>query len=231
MDLFYTKNSEYEILSKNESKHCVNALRKKIKDKILVTEGKGIIYQAKITSINRGIVSFKKLNEQFSVKRNTRLEIAISLTKNKSRFEWFLEKSTEIGVDYIYPIICKRSERKQINIERCNKILISSLKQSKNAILPKISRIITFDHFLEKNLSNTYIAHCSSVTKKDFFECIKTQQNQSKIIVMIGPEGDFTKTEILKAQEKGVQSVSLGQNRLRTETAGIYVANCVQILF
>ena len=231
MDLFYIRNIENNTLSLSESKHCVNSLRKQVNDEILITDGHGSIYSTRINQIKNGLVYFEKIHSKELTLQKVKLEIAIALTKNKSRFEWFLEKSTELGINSIYPLICQRSERKKINIERCEKILISAMKQSQNSILPQINKPINFQHFLEKSQTNLYIAHCHKTPKKNFFKLIQGKLNPQKITVMIGPEGDFTLEEVSMAEQKGATSVILCKHRLRTETAGIYVANCMQILF
>ena len=143
MHLFYSKNilNEDYALSADESKHCISVLRKKINDKILITEGKGEIYSADITKIENDKVIYKNLKTLSIKNRKTKVHIAISPTKNRIRFEWFLEKATEIGIDEITPIICEKSERKKIKIERCNRILITAIKIT----------LIYFGMFLKKN--------------------------------------------------------------------------------
>mgnify|MGYP001378959521 CR=1 FL=1 len=231
MNLFYTNNILNKTLSIDESKHCINSLRKNVNDEILITDGKGKIYTTKIIEINKNQVVYGKLNTQDIQNKKITLEIAIAPTKNRARFEWFLEKSTEIGVDAIYPIICQRSERKTINLKRCKKILIAAMKQSKNMILPKIHELTTFKEFIKTKHEKTYIAHCHN-TKKKVFKTVLKKENKNHIIrVLIGPEGDFSEEEITLAQKNGIESITLGKNRFRTETAAIVVCNTIQILF
>ena len=152
MILFYSKNISEEncVLSETESKHCIFSLRKKINDTIFITEGKGEIYSGIISEIKNNRVLYKNLSIQETEKRKINIHVAIAPTKNKARFEWFLEKSTEIGIDNISPLICENSERKNINIERCEKILISAMKQSKSSILPKLNTLISFRKCIDR---------------------------------------------------------------------------------
>jgi 16S rRNA (uracil1498-N3)-methyltransferase len=152
------------------------------------------------------------------------IHIAISPTKNIDRFEWFLEKATEIGVDIITPIIGENAERKNIKEERFKKILVAALKQSQRLYLPKIHPTQTVIEFIQQNKS-AYIAHCETAEKKDL-SAIHPLQN---VPIMIGPEGDFSKKEIDTAQQKGYIPIALGNNRLRTETAGVYATLLAKI--
>ena len=150
-------------LSKEESQHCIKVLRKKKNDIIRVTNGKGSIYITKITSIENEIVHLENLKNEFILNRKTKIHIAIAPPKNRIRFEWFLEKVTEIGVDIITPLLCTNSERNQINLTRSQKILISAMKQSNNSILPQINNPTQFKDFLEGIENNSYIAHCHAM--------------------------------------------------------------------
>ena len=231
MDLFYTNNmlAENYILSKDESKHCISVLRKKIKDKILITEGKGKIYSGEIIEIVNKQVRYKKLKVISNNHRKTKTHIAISPTKNRVRFEWFLEKATEIGIDYIYPLICENSERKKLNIERCQKILIAALKQSKSSILPKITDMITFEKFLNNtHPQTTYIAHCYNTQKRKFYSILQNQK-KTKITVLIGPEGDFSKREVEYAKNLKIEAINISDNILRTETAALIACHTIQL--
>jgi 16S rRNA (uracil1498-N3)-methyltransferase len=142
------------------------------------------------------------------------------------RFEWFLEKATEIGIDEITPIICSRSERKIIKTERCNKILLSAMKQSLKSHLPKLNEAISLADFLKSNLDGAkYIAHCE---KSDKLE-LKNEKLKAKTLILIGPEGDFSPAEIEMALKNQFKAVSLGTSRLRTETAGIVAVQTINI--
>ena len=154
------------------------------------------------------------------------LHIAIAPTKNINRFEWFLEKATEIGIDEITPIICTNSERKIIKEIRCNKILISAMKQSLKYHLPKLNKTITLNNLLEKSIDEKkYIAHCKNGQKKNLKEINTTD----KILILIGPEGDFSSEEIETALQNKFKAVSLGLSRLRSETAGIIATHTINI--
>jgi 16S rRNA (uracil1498-N3)-methyltransferase len=228
MKLFYLENPENEIiLSAQESKHATKVLRKKEGDVLDFTDGKGNFYKAEITVADSRkcklqIVSSKQKPKQ----HNYHLHIAIAPTKNMDRFEWFLEKATEIGIDEITPIICSRSERKVIKNERCNKILLSAMKQSLKFHLPKLNEAISLTDFLKSNVDGAkYIAHCE---KSDKLE-LKNEKLEEKTLILIGPEGDFSSKEIELAFQNQFKAVSLGTSRLRTETAGIIATHTINI--
>ena len=207
-------------LSEETSKHVVQVLRMQENDKIKLTDGQGFFYEATIQNANRKrcVVSWQEKLEKPAPDFNVR--IAISLVKNNSRFEWFLEKATEIGVAEIIPIICERTEKQKANFERMQSILISAMLQSQQAWLPKMEEPISLKKMLlEKNNSQKFIACCD----ERFETLMLTQLPEYKndCLLLIGPEGDFTKEEIEMAVAQGYQPVSLGPTRLRTETAGI----------
>ncbi len=230
MDLFYVKNISENELSFNESKHCLLSLRKKINDKILITEGKGIVYRAVISGTKNKKVNYNSVIPFNENVRKIKSHIVIAPTKNKARFEWFLEKVTEIGVDLISPIICDNSERKKINYLRCEKVLISAMKQSKNATLPKLNSPVEFKKIIQNFSKNTYIAHCYNEPKNSFKEILNKIKNPKEITLFIGPEGDFSEKELNFAKEAGIIPVGLGENRLRTETAGIIGCSLINLL-
>ena len=232
MILFYSKNisEENRVLSETESNHCIFSLRKKINDKIFITEGKGEIYSGIISEIKNNRVIYKNLSIQETEKRKINIHIAIAPTKNKTRFEWFLEKSTEIGIDSISPLICENSERKNINIERCEKILISAMKQSKSSILPKLNALISFRECIDKFKKNGYIAHCQNSKKQDFKHILNASKRIQTMTIFIGPEGDFSKKEITFAENTGIIPINLSNKRLRTETAGIVACNMINFV-
>lgn len=222
MHLFYTPNiSETEyILNEEESKHCVKVLRLKENDIIYLVDGNGGFYKAAISSISgkHCLLKLIEAHKEYG-KRNYRLHIAIAPTKNIDRIEWFVEKATEIGIDEITPIICQRSERKIIKNERLEKIAIAAMKQSAKAYLPRINEAACFNDFIKKqNASLKCIAHCLPENKKDLKSII---QSFNDLLILIGPEGDFTSQEIELALKYNYIPVSLGESRLRTETAGI----------
>lgn len=233
MHLFFSKNikKEKHTLSKDESHHCIFSLRKKINETILLTEGKGIVYSANICSITNKQVEYNNLKIFSKKMHGPKIHIAIAPTKNKNRFEWFLEKATEIGINEISPIICKNSERKTINEERCEKILIAAMKQAQNSILPRINKLTPFSEFLKKINTYTFIAHCHNTEKLDFKTILLEDKNtKEEITILIGPEGDFSKKEIISSENLGAQSINLSKNRLRTETAAIIASSIAQAI-
>jgi 16S rRNA (uracil1498-N3)-methyltransferase len=228
MHLFYTPNisgNTYQ-LSEDESKHCIKVLRLKINDEVNLVDGQGGLYLAKIADSHpkRTILHIINHQKQYG-KRNHYLHIALAPTKNIERLEWFLEKATEIGIDEISPIICEHSERKEIKTERAIKIITSAVKQSLKAYHPKLNEASTFHNFLNNASADAkYIAHCHDFEKQAIQSNFITHQ---KYLILIGPEGDFSPTEISAAQQSGYKSITLGNARLRTETAAL--AACFEV--
>jgi 16S rRNA (uracil1498-N3)-methyltransferase len=228
MQLFYIQNPESEIiLSAEESKHATKVLRKKEGDILNFTDGKGGFYKAKITVADTRKCRLEIISsEQKEKQHNYHLHIAIAPTKNMDRFEWFLEKATEIGIDEITPIICSRSERKVIKTERCNRILLSAMKQSLKFHVPKLNEAISLNDFIKQDFEGTkYIAHCEEGNKTE----LKEKKKEKRTLMLIGPEGDFSPTEIEMVLQYQFKAVSLGTSRLRTETAGIIAAHTINI--
>lgn len=224
MHLFYTPNintSTYT-LSEEESKHCIKVLRLEEGDRIYLVDGRGGFYETHIIEAHpkRCMVQVLDVKLNFG-KRSYYLHIAISPLKSLDRFEWFLEKATEIGIDEISPIITSRSEKRDLKLERSNKIIESAMKQSKKAFHPKLNEVISFNKFIEQDFSDSLklIAHCLDTEKINFNE-VKAELNKNYLI-LIGPEGDFTEEEISKAINKGYTPLNLGEARLRTETAAV----------
>lgn len=223
MQLFYAPELDIETTTysfdKEESKHIVKVLRKKEGDQLHITNGNGFLFHCEIrlATERKCLVDIIQY-EQFS-KRNFSIHLAVAPTKMNDRFEWFLEKATEIGIDEITPIICDHSERKIIKTERFHKIIVSAMKQSNQMFLPKLNEPISFKKFIQNPiLGERFIAHCDDLYKtplKDNFTL------NSAYTLLIGPEGDFSKAEIELAIESMYQPVTLGQTRLRTETAAI----------
>ncbi len=231
MQLFYTPNIQSSIycFDKEESAHCVRVLRLKPGNEIHLTDGKGNLYLAKIlnTDIKNCSVEIIETFAEYG-KRDFNLHIAIAPTKNIERFEWFLEKSTEIGIDIITPLICEHSERKVVKSERLNKIITSAVKQSIKTYHPILEDAIKFNNFIVKNYnSNKYIAHCENDLKVALQSIYKKNENA---LILIGPEGDFSSNEIKKALENNYLPISLGNSRLRTETAGIVACHSINFL-
>ena len=229
MHLFYSPSVETEhILSEEESAHAVRVLRLKTGDKIEIVDGVGGLYKAIITNPHPKHCEFETLEKISDFGKNDfRIHIAIAPTKNIDRFEWFVEKCTEIGIHEITPIICRYSERKVIKPERIEKIIVSSSKQSYKALFPKLNPVCSFNEFI-KNYSATqmFISHCYDNEKVTFQQAIKKQNDY---IVMIGPEGDFSLEEIELARHNNYAPISLGNSRLRTETAGVLACHTIHL--
>ena len=225
MQLFYSIFNEGDntsLLDSNESSHLINVLRKKAGDIIFITNGDGLLAECTITIAHAKStqLAINKIVNKQENQQNYKLHIAIAPTKNMDRMEYFVEKAVEFGIDEISLVICERSERKEIKTERLNKIALSAMKQSGSLFLPKINDAITFKKFIEK-YTNILICTCDGErTPIQLLENIN-----HTYLFMIGPEGDFSKTEVtsLLQNTKSV-SVDLGKKRLRTETAGIYIA-------
>ncbi|MCA1759298.1 MAG: 16S rRNA (uracil(1498)-N(3))-methyltransferase, partial [Bacteroidales bacterium] len=221
MQLFYVPNvAKSEIvLDETESKHAIRVLRLNAGDKVQVVDGAGGFYTAEITEPHpkKCKLSILESHKEFG-KRQFKLHIAIAPTKNIDRFEWFLEKATEIGIDEITPLLCEHSERKNIKPDRLEKILVSAMKQSVKAYLPKLNPLVPYNNFIKLNgTSQKFIAHCNVGEKPHLKNEIEKGGN---VIILIGPEGDFSPDEVEQAKTNGFREISLGPSRLRTETAG-----------
>ncbi|MDD2531040.1 MAG: 16S rRNA (uracil(1498)-N(3))-methyltransferase [Bacteroidales bacterium] len=232
MNLFYSplfNPLQIFTLDKEESLHCVKVLRLKEGDFIHITDGNGNLHKAQIIEALPRSCSVKAVEsfEEFE-KRDYYLHIAIAPTKNTSRIEWFLEKATEIGIDEITPIICENSERAVIKLERLEKILISAMKQSLKAYLPIINPPINFSELISSvNQEKKLIATCNEDGRKLLKDIYSPKEN---VFVAIGPEGDFSKKEIEEATKYNFHKISLGKERLRTETAGVYISSTIHLL-
>jgi len=231
MHTFYSPDlsNGLKTLDESESKHCVNVLRLKSTDKICLVDGKGGYYLAQITIANPRRCEFEIIETQNDYgKRSYFLHIAIAPTKSMDRFEWFLEKSVEIGIDEITPLLCSRSERKRIKPERIEKIILSAMKQSIQAFHPKLNGFTSFKEFINSELSGEkIIAHCGKEKKPHLKEICNPG---SQTTIMIGPEGDFTSQEVEMARKKMFLEADLGSNRLRTETAGLVACITINLL-
>jgi 16S rRNA (uracil1498-N3)-methyltransferase len=230
MHIFYTPDisSNTLILSEEESKHCIKVLRLDAGSFLHLVDGIGGFYDAVIEDPHpkRTKLKIVKKIENFA-KRNHYLHIAIAPTKNIERIEWFLEKATEIGIDEITPIICDRSERKELKTERLNKVITSAVKQSIKAFHPKLNEAIRFSDFISKNTNTQkFIAHCMDEGKVAIKDQLIPKGNY---LVIIGPEGDFTFQELESAVNNNFIPISLGESRLRTETAALEA--CFEINF
>jgi 16S rRNA (uracil1498-N3)-methyltransferase len=212
-------------LNPDESRHCFKVLRKKLGDVIHLIDGEGNFYEVRINMASQKRISFEIIKSWPEEKRPYDLHIAIAPPKNIDRFEWFLEKVTEIGIDEITPVFCDHSERKTIKKERLFKILLSATKQSLKAKLPVLNAPISFRNFILKNHSTScYIAHCQNQNK----ESLKNLPS-SNTTILIGPEGDFSSNEISLALKNAFTPIHLGNSRLRTETAGVVACHTVAL--
>jgi 16S rRNA (uracil1498-N3)-methyltransferase len=232
MQLFYTPDIQpthpQYFLSEEESKHAIRVLRLEAGDAVQLIDGRGGFYNAVIQDAHpkRTILNITSVTAQFN-KRNHYLHIAVAPTKNIERLEWFLEKATEIGIDEISLIITQRSERKEAKVDRLNKIITAAIKQSLKAYHPVLNDAVRLNQLLTRPFDGQkFIAHCESGAKLDLRKAIKPGGNY---LVLIGPEGDFAPAEIELALESGFKPITLGEARLRTETAAL--AACFEVNF
>lgn len=205
-------------LSKDTSKHCTQVLRMSIQDDLLLTDGSGNLYDAQLTKIVKGQCFVSLKAHKRLPKKNMHVTIAISPVKNTSRLEWFIEKATELGVSEIVPLMCDRTEKQHLRPDRLHAIMVSAMLQSQQAWLPNLHGCTTFNNWTSrKNDGLRCIAHCEDGEKLTIAQ-LPIEEN---IEVLIGPEGDFTQREIAAALSLGYRPISLGETRLRTETAGM----------
>jgi len=231
MQLFYNPNineaTDNFTFDKEESKHIIKVLRKKGGDKLFVTNGLGYLFETEIVMGSEIKCTVKIIGFEKAVAPKYHLHLAVAPTKMNDRYEWFLEKATEIGISEITPIICDHSERKFIKTDRFEKIVQSAMKQSLHYYLPKLNEPILFKDFIkQKNEGSLLIAHCEETDKKSLKSVLKPNEN---VTLLIGPEGDFSNKEIALALENNYTPVTLGSSRLRTETAAIVA--CHSIIF
>lgn len=233
MQLFFnhtlTKESKLLIFDKIESRHIIKVLRKKESDILQITNGKGLLFQASIFDANEKQCSVSILSVIEKPKSHPYyLHIAIAPTKLNERFEWFLEKATEIGIDEITPLLCEHSERKIIKTARFEKIIIAASKQSLHFHSPKLNELTSLSEFMTKEIGGSkLIAHCEDQDKILLKQVVKPNET---ITILIGPEGDFSLQEIKLALKNNYKPVSLGNSRLRTETAGIVACHSVAFI-
>lgn len=227
MNVFYKPGitGDEILLDPAESSHCIKVMRYSIGDRVQIIDGRGGYYEAVIANGDHKACKIRVVSCQENYEPLPyELNIAIAPTKNMDRFEWFVEKATEIGVTSIIPIICGRSERRNLRVDRLEKIAISAIKQSVKSYLPKINDPVMYEEWITgSHVGRGYIAHCSDGRKDDFWK----MELSKKSTVLIGPEGDFTEEELNMAYESGFLPVSLGNYRLRTETAGVVACAAV----
>ncbi|WP_373056278.1 16S rRNA (uracil(1498)-N(3))-methyltransferase [Zunongwangia sp. H14] len=223
MQLFYhpglTETASQVLFPKDESKHITKVLRKKEGDLLEVTNGEGLLFTVELIQTGNQALA-KVIEVKIEAAAPYYLHMAVAPTKMNDRFEWFLEKATEIGVHEITPVICDHSERKVVKLNRFERVLQSAMKQSLHYRMPKLNEPRNLAEFLESvQEENKFIAHCEDHQQR--FLLKNKVSPRSRAIVLIGPEGDFSPEEIELALQKGYQPVSLGNSRLRTETAAI----------
>lgn len=231
LPFFYKKDIESKssnvVLDEDTSKHVVQVLRMQNGEQLQLTDGKGNLFTCTITDNNRKRCAVSIIQTTNHKRPTTNVSIAISLIKNVNRFEWFLEKATEIGITRIIPLICTRTEKQNFKTERLQSILISAMLQSQQCWLPEMGEPVSFRKVLEgsKTLQELqkFIAHCENENNKITLNAKLLNPSFAKLI-LIGPEGDFTKEEIDLALQNDYTPVSLGNTRLRTETAGVAAA-------
>ena len=231
---FYQPTLEYNqkltVLDEPTSKHVIQVLRMQEGEALLLTNGKGIKATGKIVTAERKrcgvqLSSYEKIEE-----RPYKFTLAISFTKNNSRNEWLLEKATEMGIDRIIPLVTARTEKEKFNAGRLEGILVSAMLQSQQSRMPQFSEPLTINKLfsLVHEDDQKLIAHCIDESVR--VSLLQALQPQKNTVVLIGPEGDFTNAEIDVCLEKGYKAISLGPNRLRTETAGLYVCTVFNAL-
>lgn len=230
MHVFYTPDIQSKAeLPEEEAQHCTRVLRLTTGDEITLTDGKGNFYRAVISAATnkRCTVSIEETNYQEPLWQG-HLHIAMAPTKNMDRNEWFAEKATEIGFDELTFLNCRFSERRMIKTERIEKILVSAIKQSLKARLPRLNGMTDFDTFIGQEFKGQkFIAHCYEGEKPLLKEVVKKGEDA---LLLIGPEGDFSEEEVRKAMDKGFIAISLGKSRLRTETAALVACHTLSLM-
>lgn len=237
MHLFYTPDIQSDQktyqLSEEESKHAIRVLRLRVGDSVSLVDGIGGFFEAEISDAHPkrtqlGILSYRSDYK----KRSYRLHIAVSPTKNIDRVEWFLEKATEIGIDEITPLLCDHSERKEVKLDRLNKIVVAASKQSLKAYVPQLNPMIPLDVLVDQVKNDPGltkgIAHCETESDKRFIS--QGFVANGNYLLLIGPEGDFSPREIERCRAAGFIPISLGESRLRTETAAVFACAEVALL-
>lgn len=231
MHLFYLPGfipGEINELPEDESKHALKVLRLSSGDKIEVTDGKGTLYLAEVKDSGNKSCRFKILSQTTSKPKDFYIHVAIAPTKNADRIEWFVEKCIEIGIDEISFIQCSRSERKNINLDRIEKIAVSAMKQSQTTLFPILNPLVSIKSFVENCKEDYKFIGYLSEEHKELLQ--KTAPAHSRYCILIGPEGDFTKDEVSLAFKNNFKPASLGISRLRTETAGIAACHIFNII-
>lgn len=232
MNLFYAPELDQQThyqLTEEESTHCIKVLRMKIGDTLTLTNGNGLFLTGKIVVDHPKHCTLEIVGRtNVASPRNYRLHLAVAPTKNMTRYEWFLEKAVELGIDRITPLICHHSERAHLRHDRLERIIVAATKQSLSAFVPRLDEPTTFNDFIKSCRSEQmFIAYVDESHQNELKQVIIPGQ---EVLVLIGPEGDFSKAEIDLALKSGYQAVSLGKSRLRTETAALAACMTVSIL-
>lgn len=218
------------ILPAEESAHAIRVLRRRVGDELEVVDGNGSLYRCRlVTEDAKG--ACLEIIESIALPKiwSPIITVAVAPTKHSDRMEWLVEKLTEIGVDRIVPLRCEHSERKEIKVSRLTKIAVSAMKQSLKAVLPEISETVVFKDFLsEQNSTEKFIGYCDSKTERRLLATAYTPG--ADVTILIGPEGDFSQTEIKAAVDAGFVPVTMGDNRLRTETAALVGCDTIHIV-
>lgn len=233
MQLFFNPNiSEKDKMvsfPRDESKHIVKVLRKNEGDTLSITNGKGLLFSAEIIEADQRQCVVRILSFEKQPPPPYYLHMIVAPTKMNDRYEWFLEKAVEIGVHEITPVICEHSERKVVKLERYERVLLSAMKQSLHLSFPKLNEPISFNDLMELDLKGSkLIAHCENVLQKPYLQ--KKVHPWQQVNILIGPEGDFSKEEIELALQNKWEQISLGESRLRTETAAIVACHTVAMV-
>lgn len=218
-----TPSATQYVLNEETSKHVAQVLRMTNGEQLLLTDGKGHLFNAEITDDNRKKCVVKIVKVEAQAPKEHKISIAISLVKNSNRLEWFLEKATEIGVSEIIPLLCQRTEKQHFRQDRMKAIVVSAMLQSQQSWLPVLQEPTKFSLLLQQTPSTQkFIAHCEEASKEQLAD--KLVDNMAESLILIGPEGDFSSEEIAAALQHGFLPVALGNTRLRTETAGVVAA-------
>ncbi|KXK42837.1 MAG: 16S rRNA (uracil(1498)-N(3))-methyltransferase [Chitinophagaceae bacterium] len=224
----FEENKLPQFLNENNVHYLLHVLRKKTNDPLTIVNGKGISLDAQIIQISKKECEIKVIQLNHEIPKNPQLQIAVAFTKNSTRMEWFLEKATEIGISAIIPLVTHRSEKLNFKKERFEKILIAAMLQSQQSYLPILHEATPIEKVAQQNGAQKYIAYCGEeYEKKSFMSLFDSQQD---CIFLIGPEGDFTKEEVSLCLENNFKIIHLGNTRLRTETAALYVCTLFNAL-
>jgi 16S rRNA (uracil1498-N3)-methyltransferase len=228
MELFFDTEIEHTLcLNEQESRHCIQVLRYKAGDTVRVSDGLGHFFNCRIIDAHAKRCKVEIISKEELGRNPYSIHIAIAPTKNMDRLEWFVEKVTELGVDTISLLVCEHSERRKVRMDRLEKVAVAATKQSLKGFKPKINELIQFHSFIDTINMPAYIAHCHTPD----LPSLKSQYTQKQdSCILIGPEGDFSLEEISYAKQQNVNEISLGNSRLRTETAGIIACHTIHLL-